>query len=355
METIIRRAADCAVVVPYVCRIFPAVERELSVWRKHAMSIQDEELQKQALASLAKKRFHCQGGSVYALYGTGNRENIISFIVALQTISDYLDNLCDRVAGAGEPGFRGLHLAMNAAVDPDFPLAAWYEYYPCKQDNGYLDSLVATCRQAAGSMPGYRDVKEEINRLASLYIDLQVFKHLAAYTREQRLLRWFTRYGEIAPGLDWWEFAAASGSTLGIFVLAAAAAAGPIRGQDVDKLLECYFPWICGLHILLDYYIDLDEDSEFGDLNFVSYYTSQAEAEQGLLQFLQESLYRAKYLTRASFHTTVIKGLLALYLSDPKAGQSGRKKTSQRLLRCGGSETLWMHRFCNILRNRGII
>src|SRR5690625_6271420 len=48
-------------------KIFPAVNRELDFWTKRAKQIPDDELRAQALASIAAKRFHCQGGAVYAL------------------------------------------------------------------------------------------------------------------------------------------------------------------------------------------------------------------------------------------------------------------------------------------------
>ena len=57
---------------------------------------------------------------------------LVSFIVALQTISDYLDNLCDRVEGADEAGMRMLHRAMLSAVDDCKPFHNWYCCYPGK-------------------------------------------------------------------------------------------------------------------------------------------------------------------------------------------------------------------------------
>src|SRR5699024_9799328 len=77
-------------------RIFPAVDRELACWTKRAREIPNEELRKQALASIESKRFHCQGGGVYALLANFHWQKAVRFIVAYQTISDYLDNLCDR-------------------------------------------------------------------------------------------------------------------------------------------------------------------------------------------------------------------------------------------------------------------
>jgi len=339
-------------ILPYLRRVLPAAERELDNWRCLASGMPDSELARQALASITHKRFHCQGGSVFALYDQKSR-GLIPFIVALQTISDYLDNLSDRVGGAEEASLAALHEAMEAAVDAGLPLADWYRHYPHRDDGCYLKRLVLTCRNAQAFIPGYNDVQPEAIRLISLYSDLQVFKHLEPAGREERLRRWYDRYADLAPEIKWWEFAAACGSTLGIFALAALAAAGPVSQEKVEELLDCYFPWLCGLHILLDYFLDLDEDRESGDLNFVSYYPSPDAMGNGLLRFLDEAARRACRLPRPSFHVMVVKGLLAMYLSDPKATLGGRKKTTQLLLRRGGLEVVAMHRFCLALRYVG--
>lgn len=56
----------------------------------------NDELHNQAIASIEHKTFHCEGGGILALLANEHREDCIRFIVAYQTISDYLDNLCDR-------------------------------------------------------------------------------------------------------------------------------------------------------------------------------------------------------------------------------------------------------------------
>ncbi len=343
---------DRILLIPYLGGVFPAVEKELDRWRRVACSMSDPELSRQALASIGQKRFHCQGGAVFALYSKKSR-GLIPFIVALQTISDYLDNLSDRVSQPGEEGLFALHEAMVAAVDTELPFSDWYRYYPHREDSGYLKALVQTCRNSLVPMVTYSDVSGEVVRLAALYSELQVFKHLARPEREERLQRWYDRHSGMAPGTRWWEFAAACGSTLGIFALMALASAGPVSQSEAEQLLDCYFPWLCGLHILLDYYLDLDEDREHGDLNFVSYYRSPREAVSGLLWFLEEADRRVRQLPRPSFHQMVVKGLLAMYLSDPKAYLGGRKKMTQLLLRRGGTGVLAMHRFCLALRGMG--
>ena len=61
-------------------KIFPRVNQELQYWREKAEKIPNEELRKQALASLESKKFHCQGGSVYSLLAGHKWQEAIKFI-----------------------------------------------------------------------------------------------------------------------------------------------------------------------------------------------------------------------------------------------------------------------------------
>ncbi|HZK25666.1 MAG TPA: tetraprenyl-beta-curcumene synthase family protein [Oscillospiraceae bacterium] len=355
MSSILENTHDYTLILPYVTRIFPLVDRELNVWLAKASTIPDPELRKQALASIDKKRFHCQGGSIYALYTREKSTELIHFIVALQTISDYLDNLCDRVPGASEESFRRLHQAILAAVDIEETCQDWYEHYPFCNDGGYLKQLVARTRETLVRLPGYQDVRTTLRSLLQLYVDLQVYKHIEEPLRVERLVHWYSQNHSLASDVYWWEFSAASGSTLAVFLLTAMAAAGPVSKSEIEQVLACYFPWLCGFHILLDYFIDLDEDQQHHDLNFVDCYPTPLVAERGLLNFLSAALQKTAALHRPAFHRTVVYGLLALYLSDPKANVPERKKLSQQLLRTGGNEALWLHRCCLLLRKLGKI
>ncbi|NLP36808.1 MAG: tetraprenyl-beta-curcumene synthase family protein [Firmicutes bacterium] len=355
MASILAKSKELALIVPFTLRVFPQVNRELAGWRKLAAAIPCPQLRTQALNSIVHKRFHCQGGSIYSVYTPEKKSVLLRFIVALQTISDYLDNLSDRVPGTNEKSLRTLHQAILAAVDLNEPFCFWYEDYPYQNDGGYLNHLVQTCRQALSELAGYNDIRQNMRRLVELYADLQVYKHLEINVRVEKLVSWFNRQNSSQTDVYWWEFAAACGSTLGVFMLAAMAAAGPVSPKEISQLLSCYFPWLCGLHILLDYFIDLDEDKDFNDLNFVNFYPTALAAEKGLLRFLEETLTRVKKLPRPAFHFTVSIGLLALYLSDPKAFQHGCKKTVQQLLHFAGAEARWLHRFCLYLRKGGVI
>lgn len=339
--------------------VLPQVSRELSRWQQQLTVSADWPLLQQALASLSKKRFHAQGGSFYALYNFNPvyMKTQVSLIVALQTISDYLDNLCDRGGIYDEVAFRYLHQAMVAALTRG-PIRErdYYRFYPSKNDGGYLEALVAECRGCIALLPGYPVVEPEILRLVSLYNDLQVYKHLDPAMRNSRLRRWFKEKATpTTPSLHWWEYAAACGSTLGLFALFGLATSSATDLQDVRKVVEAYFPWVCGLHILLDYWIDQDEDLQEGDLNFVACYQSPAAAAERRSLFLKKALQEVSALPHTAFHRSVVQGLLAVYLSDPKVKQQGLQQAARSLLQAGGTGTEFFYRLCLLLRRLGAL
>jgi tetraprenyl-beta-curcumene synthase len=77
-------------------QVRPRVHAELRAWTDRARKIPSPGLREQALSSIAAKAFHCEGGGVYSLLAGDHSREAVRFIVAYQTMSDYLDNLCDR-------------------------------------------------------------------------------------------------------------------------------------------------------------------------------------------------------------------------------------------------------------------
>lgn len=314
--------------------ILPDVRRELDGWRQEADSIPDPELRKQALASIKAKEFHCQGGSVYAAANLAKREILIPLIVAFQTISDYLDNLCDRSTSMDADDFRLLHQSMLDAVNPGSELQDYYALREESDDGGYLHHLVQTCRDNIDQLPGYPAAKPHILDLVGLYTDLQVYKHIDPSLREAALLRWWEQHRNRTPQLRWNEFAAATGSTLGVFMLFLAASNPELDDSSAEIIHDAYFPHVCGLHIMLDYLIDQEEDEVGGDLNFCSYYENK-ETMLNRIAFIVEGARRdTKRLPASSFHVMIIEGLLALYLSDPKVSEQQEiREVSRRLMK----------------------
>ncbi|WP_210023362.1 MULTISPECIES: tetraprenyl-beta-curcumene synthase family protein [unclassified Paenibacillus] len=312
--------------------VLPGVREQLGHWRSKAEEIPDPELRKQALASLRSKQFHCEGGAVYAAANLSMRHMLIPLIVAYQTISDYLDNLCDRSTSLDPNDFRRLHQSMLDAVDPAEPLHDYYEFREERDDGGYLNELVKTCQASIRLLPSYAPAASSVRELVGLYCDLQVYKHMAKPLREEALLSWWELHRERYPSIGWNEFAAATGSTLGVFMLFLAASEPRLCPGTVRNIRDAYFPYICGLHILLDYLIDQEEDVVGGDLNFCSYYDNMDRAVERIALIVTEAKHKSVRLEHGPFHRMIIEGLLALYLSDPKVSKQRQVKQVSRQL-----------------------
>ncbi len=314
--------------------LLPEVRQELARWSTRAALIPDEELRTQALASLSTKQFHCEGGSVYAAIYPDKRDILIPLIVAFQTISDYLDNLCDRSTSLDPEDFRLLHQSMLDAVQPERPLTDYYALRDEREDGGYLHALVTTCRASIAKLPGYHQVRDEIVQLVTWYTDLQVYKHIDKSKREPALLAWWEPHQKTYSSLGWNEFAAATGSTLGMFYLFAVAVDEDITREHARIIREAYFPYVCGLHILLDYLIDQEEDRIGGDLNFCNYYPDQETVILRIEHFANMAKQSTSKLPNARYHRMIIEGLLALYLSDHKVREQAEVlQVSKRLMK----------------------
>lgn len=314
--------------------ILPQVDDQLNRWKKTAECIPDTELKTQALASINSKKFHCQGGAVYAAARMEDMHILIPLIVALQTISDYLDNLCDRSTSLDPADFRLLHQSMLDAVDPQASVQNYYALREEQEDGGYLHELVRTCQSCICLLPAYKLVQQQVRELVGLYGDLQVYKHIHPAKREEALLAWWKKHQPNYPQLYWNEFAAATGSTLGMFMLFVSACDTGLTEEAARDTRQQYFPYICGLHILLDYFIDQEEDRQGGDLNFCHYYENQTQLQQRLQWMVEQARSAANGLSHANFHRMIVEGLVALYLSDPKIRQQEQVKAiTRRLLR----------------------
>ncbi|MCL6452291.1 MAG: tetraprenyl-beta-curcumene synthase family protein [Alicyclobacillus sp.] len=331
-------------------RVLPVARAELQYWAERAADIPDAELRKQALASLKSKRFHADGGCVYAAVSLPHCQTLVRLIVALQTISDYLDNLCDRTGSYDGADFHQLHHAMRDAVQPGAALHDYYALRPGADDGGYLRELVETCRSQLAALPGFPASRPYIVWLVDRYCELQVHKHVDPALRERRLTQWWAPYAERFPDLLWWEFAAATGSTLGVFALCLSSVE-PQTPAQAERLFELYFPWVGGLHILLDYLIDQGEDLREGDFNFVQCYPSAGRAHRRISWFVEQSLRRIDGASLGGrIHRDVVNGLLGMYLSDQKVRQQAAVRPAKRLLWQFGPIPIVYYGACRLYR-----
>ncbi|MGG0717405.1 tetraprenyl-beta-curcumene synthase family protein [Robertmurraya massiliosenegalensis] len=308
--------------------ILPTAHMELAYWKKRAEEIPDPELKKQALASIESKTFHCEGGSILAFLAGKRYKEAIKFIVAYQTISDYLDNLCDRSTSLDPDDFSAIHESMEVALTVGEEQRNYYRYRKEFDDGGYLEELSRTCQEVLQSIPDYRHIKDYLLELCRYYCDLQIHKHVEVDERIPRLQKWFKHHEGDIPDMEWYEFSACSGSTLGIFCLVSYGMSPDFNNEDAEKIKNGYFPYIQGLHILLDYFIDQEEDRIGGDLNFCFYYKNEESLFKRLKHFVKEADRHTDGLPNKQFHRLINRGLLGIYLSDEKV----RKQKSVKLL-----------------------
>ena len=318
-------------------RILPEVHQEIEYWKKKANAIPNSELRSQALASIETKTFHCQGGAIFALLANKKRKASISFIVAYQTISDYLDNLCDRSTSLDPEDFAALHESMNDALSLQSESKNYYRFREDQEDGGYLADLVSTCQNVLNEVDNYHKIKPYLIELCGYYCDLQIHKHVVVEERIPRLKQVFQSVENSIPKMEWYEFSACSGSTLGIFCLLSYAMRDDFKEEYAEKIRNGYFPYIQGLHILLDYFIDQEEDRIGGDLNFCFYYENNQTLFNRLQHFLVEADRHTDKLPNQKFHQLINRGLLGIYLSDEKVNkQKPVRKMAKEIIKVGG-------------------
>ncbi|MEA1959948.1 MAG: tetraprenyl-beta-curcumene synthase family protein [Bacillota bacterium] len=335
----------------YVFVVLKQVKGLLKHWEREVLQCSDTELRKQALSSLHNKAFHCHGGAVFAVPYPRSERVLLELIVAYQTLCDYLDNLCDRANCTDGQAFRQLHESLLDAIQPDKDITVnYYEGYPMQDDSGYIEKLVQECRTCIKHLPSYSIVQDDLMKLVQLYIDLQVYKHIDQDWREEKLITWANQHLKEYPRLHWQEFSAACGSTLGIFALFGLASMKHIENDEAVHVVDVYFPWVCGLHILLDYLIDQQEDKQGGDLNFTFYYQDQEEMIDRMKIFIDESLHLGQQSINPLFHKTVVEGLLAMYLSDGKVREQGYEHLANDLLKTAGGAVVPTYRLCSVVR-----
>lgn len=331
--------------------IFPVVQKELHYWKSEAMCIPDPELRKQAIDSIENKDFHCEGGAILSLLAENKRNEAISFIVAYQTISDYLDNLCDRSTSLDDKDFAALHEAMIHSLKRQSEETNYYRFREEQNDGGYLNKLVDKCQSFLQKLDSYNDIEEYLHELCCYYSDLQVHKHVQKSERVARLQKWFLKHEDQLPEMSWYEFSACSGSTLGIFCLVSYALRDDFKEEHAEQIRNGYFPYIQGLHILLDYFIDQQEDLDEGDLNFCFYYRDNQELFSRMSHFITKAEEYLDLLPHKRFHKLIHRGLLGLYLSDEKVDYKDETKLlAKKMVKLGGSQSRFFYMNAKLYR-----
>lgn len=311
----------------FLIHVLPLATSELKHLRARAARIDDAQFRSQALASIADKDFHVHGGCILATFlPKPEARRYVKLVAVFETAVDYLDNLCDRTGSYDESDFRALHESLEDAVQPAAPLRDYFRGRAC-DDGGYLSSLVTESQALFADLPAFSSAAPYIADVTRRYCELQALKHLEAGAREQRCR---AAFGGVDPGLQWWEGAAASGSTMPTFALAFAALQG-CSPREAQLLYHAYFPFFSAFHILLDYFIDLAEDQHHGELNFVDCYPRSELAAAGIASIGRTALSRLDSLADADRHRFALRAMCAFYCTRRKIDEQSLNVQAQEI------------------------
>lgn len=313
--------------------IVPHAALELQGIHALAKSIPDERLREEALASIDGKAYHVAGACILATFlPQSAARSYVEVVAPLESIYDYLDNLCDRHPDVPVEAYPVLHRAIADALDPQASPHDYYAAGPLGNDNGYLTRLVTRVQRSLRRLDGYDVLRPAFSHAAALYGEMQTFKHYPSGERERACIEWFERRRDHRTAdLTWYEFACAAGSQLQIYAPLFELFAG--RTQTVDATYDAHFPAVAALHVLLDSYIDQAEDREHAELNFATLYDDGTHLRERAAYLARRASDRFMELPDPPSHRFVLRVMALFYLTHPKVYAQGLQEDAAAILR----------------------
>ncbi|MGA9876590.1 MAG: DUF2600 family protein [Solirubrobacteraceae bacterium] len=341
----------------YWVTVFPRVCVHIARWRRLALRIPDPVLRHLALEALAK-RGNIEGAAAFAAFAPrSQRARVTTAVSAFQAAYNLLDMLGEQPSDDPVLDGRRLHEALvyaltpsesgqpdaltgrpNAQGEPDERLAApldWYAHHPQRNDGGYLNHLIQQCRTAFAGLPSQELVASAARAGAARIVAFQSLNLSESQGDHSGLERWAREATPPGTDLQWWETAAAAGSSLGVFALIAAAGERELDAREAKAIDRAYFPWIGGLHSLMDNLIDKREDEAAGHRSLIEYYGPQRAAQR--MSWLASKAQRAaRELPHGRRHTVILAAMIANYLATPEAGSAQLRPVSDAVLATTG-------------------
>lgn len=316
----------------FLRRIVPLASEQLDAIRRRAEAIPDEALRREALASVDGKAYHVAGACILATFLPDDEaRRYVSIVAPLESIYDYLDNLCDRHPDVPIAAYPVLHRAIADALDPTTEPRDYYASGPAGDDGGYLRWLVVRTQDGIRSIDGYEKLLPHFREAAELYAGMQTYKHYPAGEREVELIAWYERRGH-GLDLEWQEFACAAGSQFQVYAPLYELLAG--RPGAIDAAYGAHFPAVAALHVLLDSFIDQAEDREHGELCFAQVYPSRERLYERTGYLAKRAKRGFSALPMPAEHRFVLRVMALFYLTHPKVYAQGLNGQAEALLRC---------------------
>lgn len=330
----------------YWTSVFPRVGLYVARWRWRARRIPDPVLRRLALEALAK-RSNIEGAAVFAAFAPlRRRAEVARASSAFQAAYNLLDMLGEQPSPDPVRDGRRLHEALvyavtprGASAPPDSELGRqrpgtaldWYEHHPQRNDGGYLDSLLEECRDAFAKLPSQLVAAPAAQAAAARIVAFQSLNLSKSQGDHTGLERWAHAATPPETGLQWWETAAAAGSSLGVYTSIAAAAEPLLDVEQVSALADAYFPWIGGLHSLLDNLIDKHEDEAAGHRSLIEYYGPEQTARR--MKWIAERAFAvASELPHSRRHIVVLAAMIGNYLATPEAQSAELRPIGDRVM-----------------------
>ncbi len=308
------------------------------MWRERAFRIPDAQLREDALATLKRERLNTEGAALFAILPRRRNRRLLRLLVAYQVTLDYLDSISERPCRNPLVNGRQLHLALTEALDPTAPMSDYYRYHPAHDDDGYLRTLVQTCRDLCSGLPGYHQVRTLVERSAR-HCTIQVVNHDPDWSRRDRALAaWAQREFPNETDAAWFELTAGASSSLWVLALLALAADEDAVGvDDLSAAAAVYVPWVCAASTLLDAFVDQVDDAATGNHNYLAHYPASDVAVERLAEIVGHSASGARLLRRGTRHALITTGMVAMYLSKDAAREPGLRDGTEAIMRAAGS------------------
>jgi tetraprenyl-beta-curcumene synthase len=329
----------------YWLTVFPRVCFHIARWQRLARRIPDPVLRRLALAALREKRGNIEGAAAFAAFAPRMRRGKVTrALSAFQAAYNLLDMLGEQPSVDPVRDGERLHSALLFALgwpaatsmtdgepDPGVQALDWYAHHPQSADGGYLSALIEECRSAFASLPGYAAAAPGARAAAERIVAFQSLNLSESQGDHTGLERWARAATPPGAGLQWWETAAAAGSSLATHALIAAAADARFDAKDATTLEDAYFPWIGGLHSLLDNLIDKHEDEAAGHRSLVEYYGPQRTAQR-MRWMAEQATELARDLPHSRRHLVILAAMIGNYLSAPEAHTPELEPVSESVL-----------------------
>jgi tetraprenyl-beta-curcumene synthase len=316
--------------------VYPIVTKKILEYSKYISKIRSRSIRAYAIEALEKNKFDLAVSSIFTLYPHVDIPLATEVIFSFQAIIQYLDTICSHSSESTEPFlkliFSSLKDATNIRSD-DF--IKYFTFFPSKDDDGYLSILVEKCRQKVLLLPSFNIVRDYIVAYLSLFIDLQVTKYSSdQYNRELNLHSWSNAHAQKYTDISNWEFCMSIDSPLTLQMLLSMATNPDLTEHELESISNSFFPWICGIQKILEGYLNYNDTLFSRSINHIFYYTNLKEFEDRIIYFIEKASENKTSNFRA--YRCIIKIILIIYVTHPKAIVGMNRITSKVLLRAGG-------------------